>query len=127
MINDVFFFLEIKQKRFLVHFYGSFLLNDQTFYVCYVFLIQKSHRFSLLDKHKRKSNIFKLLRMLSSVIKQYTLLHKQRWSSTRQNIPFKTFEVTIYATLDTRRKNSCHFSNKNRSLWISHLQKLDMV
>ena len=127
MINDAFFFLEIKQKRFLVHLYRSFLLNDQTFYVCYVFLIQKSNRFSLLDKHKKKSNIFKLLRMLSSVIKQYTLLHKQRWSSARQNIPFKTFEVTIYATLDTRRKNSGHLPNKNRSLWISHLQKLDMA
>ena len=47
--------------------------------------------------------------MLSSVIKKThdvsTLLHKQRWSSTRQNIPFETFKVTIYATLDTRRKN----------------------
>ena len=92
MINDVFFFLEIKQKRFLIHFYRSFLLNDQTFYVCYVFLIQKSNRFSLLDKHKKKSHIFKLLRMLSTVIKQYALLHKQRRSSARQNIPFKTFK-----------------------------------
>ena len=34
-----------------------------------------------------------------------TLLHKQRWSSTRQHIPFESFEVTIYAILDTRRKN----------------------
>ena len=32
------------------------------------------------------------------------LLHRQRWSSTRQNIPFEIIEVTIYATLDTRRK-----------------------
>ena len=39
-----------------------------------------------------------------------TLLHKQRWSSTRQNIPFETFEVTIYATLGTRRKNGVKFS-----------------
>ena len=67
--------------------------------------------------------------MLSSVIKQHevsTLLHKQRWSSTRQNIPFETFEVTIYATLDTRRKNGVQFSSKNRSSWISRLQKIDM-
>ena len=32
------------------------------------------------------------------------LLHRQRWSSTRQNIAFEITEVTIYATLDTRRK-----------------------
>ena len=30
--------------------------------------------------------------MLSTVIKQYALLHKQRRSSARQNIPFKTFK-----------------------------------
>ena len=40
-----------------------------------------------------------------------TLLHKQRWSSTRQNIPFETFEVKIYATLDARRKNGLQFSS----------------
>ena len=50
------------------------------------------------------------------------MLHKQRWSSTRQNIPFETFEVTIHATLDTRRKNGVQFSSKNRSSWISRLQ-----
>ena len=108
MINDLFVFLEIKQVLLPVHFHRSFLLNDQPFCVCYVSLIQKSHRFSVVDKRKKKSNIFKLLCMLSSVIKQDeigTLLHKQRWSSTRQNIPFLIFEVTIYATLDTRRKN----------------------
>ena len=49
-----------------------------------------------------------------------TLLRNQRWSSTIQNIPFETFEVTIDATLDTRRKNSIQFSSKNR------LQKLGM-
>ena len=52
-----------------------------------------------------------------------TLLHKQRWSSTRQHIPFESFEVTIYAILDTRRKNGLQFSSKNCSSWISHLQK----
>ena len=46
-----------------------------------------------------------------------TMLHKQRSSSTRQNIPFETFEVTIYATLDTRRKNGVQFSSKNRNSW----------
>ena len=54
-----------------------------------------------------------------------TLLYKQ-WSSTRQKIQFETFEVTIYATLDTRTKNGVQFSSKNRSSWISRLQKLDM-
>ena len=34
-----------------------------------------------------------------------TLLHKQRWISTRQIILFETCVVIIYATLDTRRKN----------------------
>ena len=47
-----------------------------------------------------------------------TFLHKQPWSSTRQNIPFETFEVTIYATLDIR--------SKIRSSWMSRLQKLGM-
>ena len=32
-----------------------------------------------------------------------TLLHKQRWNSTRQNIPLETFEVTIYVTVDTTK------------------------
>ena len=54
-----------------------------------------------------------------------TLLHKQRWNSTRQNIPLETFEVTIYVTVDTT-KNGVQFSSKNRSSWISRLQKLDM-
>ena len=55
-----------------------------------------------------------------------TLLHKQRWSSAKRDIPFETFEVTIYATLDTRRKNDVQFSSKNRSSWISRLHKLGM-
>ena len=45
-----------------------------------------------------------------------TFLHKQRWSSTKENIPFETFEVTTYATLDTRRRFDAQFSSKNRSL-----------
>ena len=53
------------------------------------------------------------------------LLHKQGWSLTRQNIPLETFEVTIYVTVDTT-KNGVQFSSKNRSSWISRLQKLDM-
>ena len=32
------------------------------------------------------------------------LLHKERWGSTRQNIPLESFEATIYARLDTRKK-----------------------
>ena len=52
------------------------------------------------------------------------LLNKQQWSSTRKNIPFEIFEVTIYATLDSRRKNGVQFSSKNRNSWISLLQKL---
>ena len=55
-----------------------------------------------------------------------TLLHKQQWSTTRENIPVATFEVTIYATLDTRRKDDVQFSSKNRSSWISRLQELGM-
>ena len=67
MINDFFVFLEIKQNFLLIHFHCSFLLNDQTF--CYVPLIQMSYQFALVEKHKMKLNIFKLL---FSVIKQHT-------------------------------------------------------
>ena len=87
--------LEIKQKLLLVHFHCSFLLN-QPFCVCYVSLIQKSNRFSLVDKHKK----YALLRH-KTLLEVSTWLYKQRWSSTRQNIPFETFEITIYAILDT--------------------------
>ena len=55
-----------------------------------------------------------------------TLLHKQRWISTRQIILFETCVVIIYATLETRRKNGEQFSSKNRSSGISSLQKLGM-
>ena len=72
--------------------------------------------------------MFKLLCMLFSIIKKKhevsTWLHKQRWSSTRENIPVGTFEVTIYETLDKRRKNGVLFSSKNRRSWILRLQKL---
>ena len=128
MINDFFAFFEIKQKLLFVHFHRSFLLNNQPFCVCYLSLIQKSHRFSLIDKRKKKSNISELLCMLhhKTTHEVVTLLHKQRWSSARLNIPFKTFEVTIYATLDTRRKNDVQFSSKNLSSWISRLQTIGM-
>ena len=113
-------FLEIKQKLLLVHFHCSFLLN-QPFCTCYVSLIRKNNRFSLVDKHKK----YALLRH-KTTLEVSTWLYKQRWSSTRQNILFETFEVTIYAILDTRRKKGAQFSSKNRSSWISRLQKLGM-
>ena len=46
-------FFEIKQKLFLVHFHRSFLLNDQRFGVCFAYLIEKSHQFSLYDKYTK--------------------------------------------------------------------------
>ena len=36
------------------------------------------------------------------------LLHKERWGSTRQNIPLESFEATIYARLDTRKKKMAY-------------------
>ena len=54
-------------------------------------------------------------------------LYKQWWSSTRQNIPFETFEVTIIVTLDKSKKNGVQLSSKNRSSLLSHLEKLGMA
>ena len=105
--------LEIKQKLLLVHFHCSFLLN-QPFCVCYVSLIQKSNRFSLVDKHKK----YALLRH-KTTLEVSTWLYKQRWSSTRQNIPFETFEVTIYAILDTKRKKGAVFKQKSQLMDIA--------
>ena len=54
-------------------------------------------------------------------------LYKQWWSSTRQNIPLETFEVTIFVTLDKRRENGVQLSSKNCSSLLSHLEKLGMA
>ena len=42
-----------------------------------------------------------------------TLLPKQPWSSSRENIPFENFEVTFHATIDTKRKTGVQWSKKN--------------
>ena len=47
-------------------------------------------------------------------------LYKQWWSSTRQNIPFETFEVTIFVTLDKRKKKwRTAFKQKSQLVVIS--------
>ena len=55
-----------------------------------------------------------------------TLLPKQPWSSSRENIPFENFEVTFYATLDTKRKNGVQWSKKWSKNW-SNAKQSDFV